>query len=165
MGGKTVSLKHLGSTKKERSRITEAGFNLSQWISSSQRLMEWIDKEGVPIKEVVKLSEEDSMYAQTQCGVQGCSQSVSTAKKILGLNWNIDIDTFFFQFDWLVEFTKELSINECTVLKVVAKLYDPRGFISPLFIPIKTLFQDLCEAKIGWDDPLHEEFSLKYLQW
>ena len=28
-GGKTVSLKHLGSTKKERSRITEAGFNLS----------------------------------------------------------------------------------------------------------------------------------------
>ena len=28
--------------------------------------MEWIDKEGVSIKEVVKLSEEDSMYAQTK---------------------------------------------------------------------------------------------------
>ena len=116
-------------------------------MSSSKRLMEWIDEEeGVPVKEMGKLSEEGNTYAQTQCGVQlSCSESVSSEKKILGLNWNMDRDTFVFQFDWLVEFANELPINKRTVLKVVAKLYDPLGLISPLCIPIETLFQDLCK--------------------
>ena len=73
--------------------------------------MEWIDeKDGVPIKEMVKLSREKSAHAQTQSGLQGCSESVSGEKKILGLNWNIERDTFVFRFDWLVEFAKELSL-------------------------------------------------------
>ena len=40
--------------------MKEAGFNLRKWMSNSKRLMEWIDEEGVPAKEVVKLSEQDS---------------------------------------------------------------------------------------------------------
>ena len=37
--------------------MKEAGFNVRKWKSSSKRLMEWIDeKDGVPIKEMVKLS-------------------------------------------------------------------------------------------------------------
>ena len=68
-------------------------------MSSSKRLMEWIDEEEVPVEEVVKLSEEDNTYAQTQFGVQGCSESVSSEKKILGFNWNIERGTFVFQFD------------------------------------------------------------------
>ena len=135
-------------------------------MSSSKRLMEWIDEEeGVPVKNVVKLSEEDSMYAQTQFGVQSCYAFVSNEKKIIRLNWNIERDTFVFRFDWLVEFAKELILNKRTVLKVVAKFYDPLGLISPLFITIKTLFRDLCKLKIGWDDPLDEELSLRYSQW
>ena len=39
--------------------MKEAGFNVRKWKSSSKRLMEWIDeKDGVPIKEMVKLSRE-----------------------------------------------------------------------------------------------------------
>ena len=114
---------------------------------------------------MVKLSEEDSMYAQTQFGVQSCSAFVSSEKKIIRLNWNIERDTFVFRFDWLDEFAKELILNKRTVLKVVAKFYDPLGLISPLFITIKTLFRDLCKLKIGWEDPLDEELSLRYSQW
>ena len=146
--------------------MKEARFNLREWMSSSKRLMEWIDEEeGVPVKKVVQLSEEDSMYAQTQFGVQSCSAFVSSEKKIIRLNWNIERDTFVFRFDWLDEFAKELILNKRTVLKVVAKFYDPLGLISPLFITIKTLFRDLCKLKIGWDDPLDEELSLRYSQW
>ena len=54
--------------------MKEVRFNLREWMSSSKRLMEWIDEEeGVQVKKVVKLSDEDSMYAQTQFGVQSCS--------------------------------------------------------------------------------------------
>ena len=45
---------------KARSIMKEAGFHLRKWISSSERLMEWIDEEeGVPVKEMVKLSKGD----------------------------------------------------------------------------------------------------------
>ena len=45
--------------------------------------MECINREeGVPVKEVVKLSKEDSMHVQTQFGVQGFSKSFSSDKKI-----------------------------------------------------------------------------------
>ena len=30
--------------------MKEARFNLREWMSSSKRLMEWIDEEGVPVK-------------------------------------------------------------------------------------------------------------------
>ena len=37
--------------------------------------------------------------------------------------------------------------------------------ISPLFITVKALFQDLCKLKIGWDEPLNEELALRYSSW
>jgi len=48
-----------------------------------------------------------------------------------------------------LQFANELPLNKRSVLKVVAKLYDPLGFISPLFITVKDLFQDSCKLKIG----------------
>ena len=45
--------------------MKEAGFHLRKWISSSERLMEWIDEEeGVPVKEMFRLSEEDGTEEQ-----------------------------------------------------------------------------------------------------
>ena len=65
-----------------------------------------------------------------------------------------------FYFDWLVQFAKELPLNKRSVLKVVGKLYDPLGLISPLFITVKALFQDWRKLKIDWDERLKEELAL-----
>ena len=70
-----------------------------------------------------------------------------------------------FYFDWLVQFARELPLNKRSVLKVVAKLYDPLGLISPLFITVKALFQDLCKLKTNWDEPLSEELAHRYSSW
>ena len=70
-----------------------------------------------------------------------------------------------FYFDWLEQFARELPLNKRSVLKVVAKLYDPLGLISPLFITVMALFQDLCKLKIGCDKPLDEEPTLRYSSW
>ena len=67
-----------------------------------------------------------------------------------------------FYFDWLVQFARELPLNKRSVLKVVAKLYDPLGLISPLFITVKALFQDLCKLKTNWDS---EELAHRYSSW
>ena len=118
---------------KAKSRMKEAGFNLRKWISNSKHLAQWIDEEeGVPITEASVISEEDKTYTQTQLEVD--NSTISSERKILDLNWDVEKDTFMFYFDWLVLFAKELPLSKRSVLKVVAKLYNPLGLISPLFV-------------------------------
>ena len=129
---------------KARSRMKEAGFNLRKWISNSKKLTQWIDEEeGVPITEASVVSEEDKTYTQTQLEVN--NTVISSERKILGLNWDVEKDTFMFHFDWLVQFAKELPLTKRSVLKVVAKLYDPLGLISPLFIQSSLCFK-ICAS-------------------
>ena len=119
--------------------------------------MQWIDQEEeVPMVEASTVSEEDKTYTQTQLGVS--NSTLSCERKI-------SKDTFMFYFDWLVQFAKELPLNKRSVLKVITKLYDPLGLISPVYITVKVLFQDLCKLKISWDEPLNEELALGYSSW
>ena len=128
---------------KAKSRMQVGGFNLRKWLSNSMELIQKIDQEErVPIMEAPPVSEEDSTYARTHfeshapVGVNG--------RKILGLEWESTEDNFVLHLDWLVQFAKELPDIKRSVLKVVAKVYDPLGLISPLFTTIKVLFQELC---------------------
>ncbi|XP_044184810.1 uncharacterized protein LOC122964955 [Acropora millepora] len=163
-GGKDSVPEAFQLYSKAKSRMKEGGFNLRKWISNSEKLMQWINQEeGVPIMEASMVSEEDKTYTQTQLGVN--NSTISCERKILGLNWDVEKDTFMFYFDCLVQFARELPLNKRSVLKVVAKLYDPLGLISPLIITVKALFQDLCKLKIGWDKPLDEEVTLRYSSW
>ena len=41
-----------------------------------------------------------------------------------------------------------------TKRNVAKRFFDPLGVISPLIVWFKVLFQQLCEAKTGWDEPL-----------
>ena len=143
--------------------MKDGGFSLRKWISNSQRLMQWIDhEEGVPITEAATVAEEDQTYATTHLGMKG---KTSEERKVLGLNWDITRDAFILRFHWLVNFAKDLPLTKRSVLRVVAKLYDPLGFISPLFITVKILSQDLCKLKTDWDEPLCDELNFKYTSW
>ena len=41
-------------------------------------------------------------------------------------------------------------------MRIPAKLFDPLGLTIPVFIPVRSLFQDLCRKKRDWDTPLEE---------
>ena len=36
----------------------------------------------------------------------------------------------------------------------MGQFYDPLGFTAPVIIRFKILFQELCESKLDWDQPL-----------
>lgn len=40
------------------------------------------------------------------------------------------------------------------VLRTLARIYDPCGFVCPLILPMKLLFQAACERKLKWDAEL-----------
>lgn len=103
-GGKDSVPEAFELYKRARSRIKEAGFNLKKGITSSEGLMKWIDEEeGAPVKEVVKLSEEDSTCARSQFGVQGCLESALRRREFLDQIGTLN-ETFLSKFDWLMEF-------------------------------------------------------------
>ena len=43
------------------------------------------------------------------------------------------------------------------MLSLTAQMYDPIGLVSPISLPYKALFQDLCREKVEWDDHLSED--------
>ena len=43
-----------------------------------------------------------------------------------------------------------------------SRFYDPIVFVSPVTISFKVLFQELCEAKLDWDDVIPPELQHKW---
>ena len=89
----------------------------------------------------------------------------SEERKVLGLNWDITRDAFILRFNWLVNLAYDLQWTKRSVLRVVPKLYDPLGFISPLFITVKMLFLGMCKLKTDRDESLCGELNFKYTSW
>ena len=49
-----------------------------------------------------------------------------------------------------------------SLLQIAAKVFDPLGCISLFTINRKALFQDLCVAKVAWDEPLEGDYLKQY---
>lgn len=68
--------------------------------------------------------------------------------KVLGLRWNPDEDSFLFEG---VALEQGLIVTKRVVLSLVARLFDPLGFLNPFVIKLKCLFQDLWRLGVEWD--------------
>ncbi|XP_011861541.1 PREDICTED: uncharacterized protein LOC105558453 [Vollenhovia emeryi] len=76
----------------------------------------------------------------------------------LGLIWQPSTDTF--HFTWNLTATD--VITKRSILSIVAKLFDPLGFLSPVIIQAKVLIQELWTINLGWDDPVPSHISQKW---
>ena len=86
-------------------------------------------------------------------------------RKTLGLIWNYANDSFVFDLVGYANVAAELPLTKQSVLSVVARLFDPLGLLTPIIVPMKVLFQELCVSKCGWDSPLNDTSSHKFLDW
>ena len=73
----------------------------------------------------------------------------SSTIKTLGIRWNAISDTFFYAID---PFEIRLSTTKRQILSVIAKLFDPVGWLGPIVVVAKLLMQELWEDKAGWDE-------------
>ena len=80
--------------------------------------------------------------------------------KILGIRWEENKDVLIIDL-------KELLDGACyvltkrNILHVIVGVYDPIGFIQPLVVKFKILFQEICLANVGWDDNIPENLEKK----
>ena len=88
-----------------------------------------------------------------------CFDGQSVVERMLGLRWCMNSDQFSFQF------TSQLhQTNRRGILSVLASIFDPLGFLSPILLRGRLILQHMTNS-LDWDTPLPAEIELKWNQW
>ncbi|XP_055711546.1 uncharacterized protein LOC129806797 [Phlebotomus papatasi] len=113
-------------------------FSLRKWSSNSSGLLEELPPD---------------MQALSPEEVKGQSKTITA----LGLRWSPGSDEFSLIIETLSKVTTKREFCAAT-----AKIFDPLGFISPVTVKLKSMFQSLWLTGIGWDDPIPQDLSDEY---
>ncbi|XP_065088590.1 uncharacterized protein LOC135710068 [Ochlerotatus camptorhynchus] len=127
--------KNMDEARELKNQVIEimksAGFNLRKWTSNrSELLRDGEDAEQAPID--VKLAEHPD------------------AVKALGIQWLPKEDVFSFK----VSLSPDSVNSKRQLLSDSSRLFDPFGWLSPVIVKVKIMFQQLWLSDISWDDPL-----------
>ena len=147
--------------------LAKAGFNLHKWVCSNPEIMNELNKlestSNEPVVSEREIIQDDSTFAKLSVGGSAEGINSSQDQKVLGINWKIERDEIYFDFEKLVKFARSLTPTKRNLLKIIASLYDPLGIISPVIIAMKCLFQEVCALKeLDWDTPLPTNFSQRW---
>ncbi|XP_030584648.1 uncharacterized protein LOC115779895 [Archocentrus centrarchus] len=84
----------------------------------------------------------------------------SQIERALGIKWCVVSDQFHFRV-----IVDERPLSRRGVLSTVASIYDPLGFVAPFILVGKQILQEMCQDKIGWDEPLSEDLKPRWESW
>lgn len=113
----------------------ELSMNIREWTSNNERFMK-------------QVPDHKAMRGKAET-------------KVLGLNWNLKNDTLKLKYKENT-IVKENTPTKRDVLSSLARVYDPCGFVSPLVLSAKLIFQELCKRKLKWDDKIPEDLALAW---
>ena len=143
---------HLYLTAKD---IMKAGeFNLRKFTTSSPLVQSWIQNNELPEESTkpASITEADSTFVESN--ISPDLNVRQGEKKVLGIRWDVTNDLFIFDLQELANTAKTLKATKRNIVSLVGKVYDPLGYLAPIFIRFKMFLQDLCRAKLDWDQPL-----------
>ncbi|GFW54613.1 integrase catalytic domain-containing protein [Trichonephila clavipes] len=109
--------------------LQSCGMNLHKWSSNSPELL------------------NSSLSSDVE---HSFSTDIDLSVKTLGISWKPFKDCFAFK----VSVSAKHIYTKREVLSVIAKLYDPLGFLGPVIAKAKVFLQQLWQCKLGWDDVL-----------
>lgn len=118
-----------------------AQFNLRKWASNDPEII------------ANKLDES------SQCNITKEITADSGTSRVLGVSWNAKEDNFRF----FVKLNEVKRHTKRTMLSEASKVFDPLGWMSPVIVNIKILFQGLWLQNLSWDDELPTETLEKWL--
>ena len=68
--------------------------------------------------------------------------------------WNPSRDCLLFDISELAQVAANLQPTKRNLVSLIGKFYDPLGFLTPVTVRFKILFQKMCRNKIDWDTTL-----------
>ena len=146
--------------------MANTGFRLRKWLTNDKDLRDKISAiENFSAKNTMSESkyklaaDSDESYAKQTLGIG--SKLNSGHEKVLGLSWDNESDNFIFQFSKLADAAEKVDLTKRNLLSLLASQFDPIGWIGPIIIRMKMLFQDICRENIQWDVKLEGQFNHK----
>ena len=138
--------------------LRKGGFNLRKFITNDQDLQRRIDDgEGTPDS-----SQQPTDETYTKITLGNTQVIRPGEQKILGIRWNTSSDRLCFNFEEIAQQALKLEPTKRHLVSVVGRFYDPLGFLSPVVIKFKMLFQALCSEKTDWDQLLTGSLLTKW---
>ena len=129
----------------------KGGFNLRKFLTSSKRLQERIDsKEGN-----CSPQQDEPTYSEATLGTS--QPQKREEHKVLGVPWNPESDQLAFDVANIATLAFELHLTKRNLVSLIGRFYDPLGFLSPVIIRFKVLFQKLCQCKSDWDEAISDD--------
>ena len=130
--------------KKTKEIFLQTGLELRKWISNDIQLQNRInDNEMLRSEEVEKME-------------------IKVLSKVLGIQWNTRLDELKIKTRDIYDEGKVVLRTTRNELRMVAKIHDIIGVVSPVVILFKVFFQKLLEAKLGWDKKLPALFESEW---
>ena len=120
-----------------REMLSKGGFDLKKWRSNSSEVLKAIPpdlQEPVPTQDLVDL--HSAQYP-----------------KALGVTWDSKKDNMSTHVQLPCTFVS----TKHGVISDIARTFDVLGWIAPVILQMKVVFQQLWQLKIGWDEelPMH----------
>ena len=81
---------------------------------------------------------------------------------MLGVVWRPPSDTLVFDLAGLHTLAKDLQPTKRNLVGLIGRFYDPLGFLAPVTIKFKILFQRLCQSKLDWDVDLTDDLMKEW---
>ncbi|XP_075162826.1 uncharacterized protein LOC142235455 [Haematobia irritans] len=129
----------IAETKQIQSQLmitlSSAGFPLKKITANDSQLLEHLSPEDLYDTDFLRLDEASST-------------------KTLGIKWNALTDSFTYVMNPV---QSPSSLTKRHILSMVAQLFDPAGWITPIVIRAKILMQQLWLEGCGWDDIISED--------
>jgi len=119
--------------------LHRGGFELRKWVSNSNRLLQ-----NLPASHL-----ESPVFLQ---------ETQQPHFSILGLHWSQETDCFTYQLN----LPPDSRPTKRSVLSLIAKIYDPCGFLAPCIMQAKCFMQFLWTTGLSWDAPLPPEHASKW---
>ena len=83
---------------------------------------------------------------------------------VLGISWNLETDVLGLALNRSTLVIPEY-LTKRTLLKIIAGIYDPLGFISPFVLVAKLLFQRCWVLGFQWDERLSDDMFDQFREW
>lgn len=122
--------------------LAKAKFPLRKFISNSAELLESLPESDRELKLPLEINIDNNI-------------------KTLGIRYDPATDSF--QFKVNLDQTTE-SPTKRSLLSETAKLFDPLGWLAPVVIRAKIMFQDLWQAGLEWNQKLPKDIADKWLE-
>ena len=93
----------------------------------------------------------------------GNTQTINVGEqKTLGVKWCVETDHLVLDVSDVGQQARDLQPIKRNIVSLVGRIYEPLGFLSPMVVCLKSLFQQLCQLKLEWDEPLQGELLTKW---